>query len=99
MTKHERVAFDRLDAAAETFVDCLERPPNEITAVLREGGDVTLDRHGPNRVLRLAREFAGEPDPLAAAKDSVARGLGINPDRLEARWVSESHNEILVFVD
>ena len=26
MTKHERVAFDRLDAAAETFVDCLERP-------------------------------------------------------------------------
>ena len=34
MTKHERVAFDRLDAAAETFVDCLERPPAEITAVL-----------------------------------------------------------------
>ncbi len=34
MTAHERVAFDRLDAAAETFVDCLERPPAEITAVL-----------------------------------------------------------------
>ena len=34
LTDHESVAFDRLDAAAETFVDCLERPPAEITAVL-----------------------------------------------------------------
>jgi hypothetical protein len=34
LTPHERVAFDRLDAAAETFVDCLERPPNDPTGVL-----------------------------------------------------------------
>lgn len=34
MTEQQFAVYERWDRSAETFVDCLERPPAEITAVL-----------------------------------------------------------------
>ena len=42
MTRHERIAFDRLDAAAERLVACLECPPDELTGVLYARAELRL---------------------------------------------------------